>query len=71
MLEPLVRQASQLSSGTVATLTGERFYVRIDAIRVRFVEFCENMPNRCDTWQEAWGQFRATAYEFGHGTVCP
>lgn len=57
MLEPLVVQARQLSSGTIATLTGERFYVRIDVIRQQFVEFCESMEHPCDKWQHAWIRF--------------
>ena len=57
MLEPVVRQASQLSSGTIASLTGKRRYDDIDQLRVEFVEFCESVPQWCDTWQRAWALF--------------
>lgn len=71
MLEPLIVQARQLSSGTISTMSGETFYVRIDALRACFVEFCETMPEPCDKWQEAWSQFWATTREYAHGTMVP
>jgi hypothetical protein len=59
-LEPLVVQARQLSSGTIATLTGECRYVRIDVIRQQFVEFCESMAHPCDKWQHAWIRYQGS-----------
>lgn len=57
MLEPVAVQARQLSSGTIATLTGEKLYTIIDEIRQLFVEFCETLPYPCDKWQDAWARF--------------
>lgn len=57
MLEPVATQARQLSSGTIATMTGETKYVVIDEIRALFVEFCETLPSGYDTWYKAWASF--------------
>lgn len=57
MLEPVTVQARQLSSGTIASLTGETKYAVIDEIRVLFVEFCESLSYPCDKWQDAWARF--------------
>lgn len=57
-METLVEQARRLSSGTIATLTNEKRYVVIDAIRADFVAFCQMLkPGSADTWQKAWGWF--------------
>lgn len=57
MLEPVAVQARQLSSGTIATMTGETKYTVIDEIRALFVEFCETLPSGYDTWYQAWARF--------------
>jgi hypothetical protein len=57
MLEPVAVQARRLSSGTIASLTGETKYVVIDEIRDLFTEFCESLPYPCDKWQDAWERF--------------
>jgi len=55
-METLIEQARRLSSGTIATLTGENRYVHIDRIRADFVTFCEGRSD--EKWQDAWAEFR-------------
>lgn len=53
-MEPLVIQARQLSADTISTLSGFKYYTDIDALRQEFVEFCQNLKNPPEKWQEAW-----------------
>jgi len=58
--EPLLYQAACLSSGTIATLTGKRKYVDIDAIRLAFWQWVRDLPEpdkRFTCWQDAWNVF--------------
>lgn len=52
----LVEQVRLLSAGTIAGLTGEKRYDRIDRIRLEFLRFVEK-NNEFRTWQEAWNAF--------------
>jgi hypothetical protein len=54
----LVNEARTLSSGTLATLTGERRYAALEVIQQEFVEFCEENANRYEHWQAAWKDYR-------------
>lgn len=56
-METLNEQARRLSSGTIATLTGLRFYRDIDAIRAEFVTFCDGLNPKPKKWQHAWDKF--------------
>lgn len=51
-MESIIEQARRLSSGTLASLTSKTSYATLDAIRVEFIEFCEETTFR--TWQPAW-----------------
>lgn len=55
-METLIEQARRLSSGTVATLTGEKRYTDIDRIRADFVTFCAGRKD--EKWQDAWAEFK-------------
>lgn len=55
-MEKLLEQARGLSSGTLASLTGLSRYVQIDAIRLDFIEFCEENPHM-EKWPTAWNAF--------------
>lgn len=52
----LMEQVRLLSSGTLANLTGEKRYDRLDKIRFQFICFAENHPE-FETWMEAWNVF--------------
>lgn len=56
-MESLTQQARSLSSGTLATLTGENTYSQIETIQNDFTEFCEENSRYYGTWQEAWPKF--------------
>ena len=54
----LAQEAATLSSGTIATLTGERDYTILDTIQAEFVKFCEKMEGiPFESWQHAWKAF--------------
>jgi hypothetical protein len=54
-METLQEQARRLSSGTIASLTGERTCEAVDAIRLDFMQFCEE--SQVKTWIIAWQQY--------------
>ena len=58
-MSQLMRAAATLASGTLASLTGVREYVKLDAIQVEFVAFVHaKEPSRSwETWQDAWNEF--------------
>lgn len=58
-LEPVVQQARALSSGTLSYLCGSTSYSVVDAVRVDFIEFCEECGERYETWQQAWHAYAA------------
>ena len=53
-----------LSSGTIASLTGEPLYYQIEIIQQKFVEFVTAeqaaKPDCFETWQDAWNLFADT-----------
>jgi hypothetical protein len=53
----VITDARQLSSGTMADLTGLSRYDQVDPVQFEFVEFCEETPGRWQNWQEAWRSF--------------
>lgn len=58
--ENVARDAAALSSGTIASLTGERTYSAIEKIQAAFHLWCVERHAECDgfdTWQEAWAVF--------------
>lgn len=59
--EGVARDALNLSSGTIATLTGETEYAVIEKIQASFYRWCmgahSEYPGGFDTWQEAWEAF--------------
>lgn len=63
----LLWQASTLAAGTLASLTGLRRYSEIDAVRLEFMDFCEECEGQFASWQPAWQAF-ATLKGFTHGT---
>jgi len=50
-----MEQARQLSSGTIAALSGYDKYVDIERVQTEFVEFCQTREFTC--WQDAWNEF--------------
>lgn len=63
----LLWQASTLAAGTLASLTGLRKYAEVDAVRVEFMDFCEENEGRYSSWSSAWQAFN-TLKGFTHGT---
>lgn len=57
MRDPVVEQACQLSSGMMATITGQARYTVIDNIRAAFVTFCQEQAGEFACWQDAWQSF--------------
>ena len=56
----ILADCRQLSSGTIATLTGRREYAAIDVIRDAFIESVARAIDagyRFDTWVDAWEAF--------------
>lgn len=55
----LMREAATVASGTLATLTGERGYAKLDVIQAEFVEFvrANEASHKWETWQDAWSAF--------------
>jgi len=56
-MERLTEQARRLSSGTIASLTGETRYEDIELIQDRFVHFCGTLADPPLKWQDAWKMF--------------
>ncbi len=54
MIDSLPKQARALSSGTLSYLCGSTRYSVVDAVRVDFIEFCEECEAQFETWQQAW-----------------
>jgi hypothetical protein len=55
--EPVAMQARFLSSGTLSYLCGSTLYSVVDAVRVEFVEYCEETGAHYGSWQEAWRDY--------------
>lgn len=55
--DTLISQARSLSSGTLATLTGQRSYARMDMIQAQFVAWCEQQADQAARWQDVWHIF--------------
>jgi len=53
----VMRDANQLSSGTLATLTGKSRYDILDRERLYFVTWLENQPVPYKSWQDAWNRY--------------
>jgi len=55
----IIKDCRQLSSGTMATLTGKTKYAEIDIIRADFVSFVEMKGPKMnwECWQDAWKEF--------------
>ena len=60
----IIEDCRQLSSGTIASLTGETNYAKQDVIREEFRIFTINAiqtsPNTFDSWVDIWEAFKAT-----------
>jgi len=56
----IIKDCRQLSSGTMATLTGNTKYAEIDIIRADLVDFASAVgPKRnWESWQDAWEEFK-------------
>ena len=58
----VLRDVMQLSSGTLATLTGKGKYEELDKIRHKFEQFVigalDSDPNAYKSWQDAWKYFK-------------
>ena len=50
----VAHDARCLSSGTLATLTGERRYERLDQVQVIFVARVDVATRQFESWVEAW-----------------
>ena len=55
--QKLIWDVANISSGTIATLTGKTKYVETDAIQLEFLTFVQNSIKTFDNWQEAWHSF--------------
>lgn len=56
-LDRVVRDALGLSSGTLATLTGQTRYTVLENIQAAFVAFCQEQAGEFSCWQAAWQAF--------------
>ncbi len=60
----LYEDVRQLSSGTIASLTGETNYAKQDVIRAEFQSFThdaiQQQPNHFESWVDIWEAFKAT-----------
>ena len=56
--ETVRHDAMNLSSGTLATLTGRRSFAELERIQAEFVAFVERHPGQYATWIKAWRVFR-------------
>jgi len=56
----IIKDCRQLSSGTMATLTGKTKYAEIDIIRADFVSFVEvkGPKQNYENWQQAWEDYK-------------
>ena len=59
-METVHEQARTLSSGTIASITGQTRYDVIDRIQADFITFCERFGDRYAVWQEAWSVYHQT-----------
>lgn len=53
-LDPVVKQARELSSGTLSYLCGSTLYSVVDTVRVDFIDFCIEREREFETWVQAW-----------------
>lgn len=63
-----------LSSGTMATLTGESLYLRLDAIQAEFVKDvlkAFEQGAEFDTWVDAWNEFKGKHPEYARENKVP
>ena len=60
----LVQDAMNLSSGTIANLTGIRDYSRIESIQLDFIEFCEENHRLYKSWSKAWATYWSIRHTF-------
>jgi len=56
-MEDLLTQIKNLSSGTMATLTGYTRYNDLDAIQYSFLLWTKRNASNVETWQDAWMLF--------------
>lgn len=59
----VLQDIAQLSSGTMATLTGQRLYEVIDRIRSEFFQWASARilaGHTFETWVDAWNEYKAT-----------
>src|SRR5262245_42649965 len=59
MARSLVLSAATLSSGTLATITGQTQYRVLETIQADFVQFCMRQEPQL-RWQDAWQVYAAT-----------
>ncbi len=55
--DTITRDAANISSGTLAGLTGKRLYAELDIIQAEFVAFVEQCPGQYENWIAAWRDF--------------
>lgn len=63
-----------LSSGTMATLTGESLYLRLDAIQAEFVKDvlkAFEQGAEFDSWVDAWDEFKWKHPEYARENKVP
>ena len=56
----ILRECRQLSSGTIATLTGSRFYEEVDGWRDDFCAYVRAYSKKRPSWaswMDAWNEF--------------
>lgn len=58
--ETVLEQARTLSSGTIASISGQTQYAVIDRVQQNFMAFCIQFGSRYTTWQEAWSVYYQT-----------
>lgn len=55
--QEILSDARSLSSGTIATITGNKKYEDIDKTQGQFVNFIQKSDKKYNNWQEAWKDF--------------
>jgi hypothetical protein len=71
-MNPILYDSINLSSGTIAIMSGFRNYPDIHAIHLAFVEFVRIATENgqtFETWMQAWNGFTSRRQQFGETVI--
>lgn len=58
-MSPVIRDLLGMSSGTLASITGETDTEKLDAVQAELVLFCAAEPEQYETWQDVVAAWKA------------